>query len=88
MGFTQSKGDPDVHFGMTNNGDKDYYEYILVHVDDLLILFYSCEPIMDRIGKLYRLKDGSVGSPDLYLGASITKSNNGERDMWSMSSDS
>ena len=42
---------------------------------------------MDRIGKLYRLKDNSFGSPDLYLGASITRSNNGERDMWSMSSD-
>ena len=42
---------------------------------------------MDRIGKLYRLKDGSVGSPNLYLGAGIVKTNNGERDMWTMSSD-
>ena len=42
---------------------------------------------MDRIGKLYRLKDGSVGNPDLFLGASITRCNNGERNMWSMSSD-
>ena len=76
-----------MHFRMANNSGKDHYEYILVYVDDLLILSYSCEPIMDRIGKLYRLKDGSVGSPDLYLGASITRSNNGERDIWSMSSD-
>ena len=33
------------------------------------------------------MKEGSVGSSDLYLGASITRSNIGERDMWSMSSD-
>ena len=30
---------------------------------------------------LYRLKDGSVGSSDLYLGTSITRCNNGERSM-------
>jgi hypothetical protein len=87
MGFSQSRGDPDVHFSIANSSGKDHYEYILVYVDDLLVLSYSCEPIMDRIGKIYRLKDGSVGSPELYLGASITKTNNGERDMWSMSSD-
>ena len=33
------------------------------------------------------MKYGSVGSPDSYLGASIARCNNGERDMWSMSSD-
>jgi len=87
MGFKQSRGDPDVHFRMANSNGKEHYEYILVYVDDLLVLSYLCEPIMDQIGKLYRLKDGSVGSPDLYLGASITKNNDGERDMWSMSSD-
>ena len=42
---------------------------------------------MDSIGKLYRLKEGSIGSPNLYLGMSIMKTNNGERDMWSMSCD-
>ena len=78
MGFAQSKGDLDVHFRMAHNGGKDYYEYILVYVDDLLVLCYSSEPIMDCIEKLYRLKEGSVGSPILYLGASITKTNNGE----------
>ena len=87
MGFKQSRGDPDVHFRMSSKSGKDHYEYILVYVDDLLVLSYSCETIMDRIEKLYRLKDGSVGSPDLYLGASITKTNNCERDTWSMSSD-
>ena len=61
MGFDQSKGDPNVQFRMANNGDKDYYEYILVYVEDLLVLSYSCEPIMNNIGKLYRLKEGSVG---------------------------
>ena len=49
MGFAQSRGDPDVHFRMAHNSGKDHYEYILVYVDDLLVLSYSCEPIMDRI---------------------------------------
>jgi len=62
MGFKQSRGDLDVHFRMANSSGKDHYEYILCYVDDLLVLSYSCEPIMDRIGKLYRLKDGSIGS--------------------------
>ena len=59
MGFVRSKGDPDVHFRMANNGDKDYYEYVLVYVDDLLVLSYSCEPIMDCIGKsVIQIKGG------------------------------
>ena len=72
---------------MANSSGKDHYAYILVYVEDLLVLSYCCGPIMDQIGKLYRLKDGSVVRPNLYLGASLTRTNNGERDMWSMSSD-
>ena len=44
MGFNQSRGDPDMHFRMANSSGNDHYEYILVYVDDLLVLSHSCEP--------------------------------------------
>ena len=53
---------------MKTNGEQ-YYEYLLVYVDDILCLSEHTKPIMDEIGALYRLKENSVGPPKRYLGA-------------------
>ena len=47
---------------------------------------------MDKIGKSFTLKPGSVKTPDLYLGARISKfyipgSDDGDKHVWAMSSD-
>jgi hypothetical protein len=53
-----------------SNGYK-YYEYIFVYVDDLLVLSKQPRKIMKGISQVYRIKDGSVIKPSVYLGAQI-----------------
>mmetsp|Transcript_15766 Transcript_15766/g.22510 ORF Transcript_15766/g.22510 Transcript_15766/m.22510 type:complete len:121 (+) Transcript_15766:3292-3654(+) len=68
IGFTSSLGDPDVWFRAAEKQDKsEYYEFILVYVDDLLIISHQADSnlnVLDNHFK-YRLKD--VGPPKQYL---------------------
>ena len=44
-----------------------------MYVDDVLHLHHNSDTFMNRLAKVYRLKDGSVGEPERYLGANIEK---------------
>ena len=44
-----------------------YYEYILVYVDDLLIISHQTNNIVDVIKQSYRLKDDDIGPPETFL---------------------
>jgi hypothetical protein len=72
MNFQPSYADPDVWMraAVKPNGDK-YYEYILVYVDNLLILSHETSTIVNAIKKLYCLKDDVIGPPKTYLGAQV-----------------
>jgi len=90
--FVSSKGDPDVWMRPATKPDgSEYYEYVLVYVDDILVV--SCEPkeVMDYLATKYTLKEGSVKEPTTYLGADIVKYQIAESDepskvRWAMSS--
>ena len=90
MGFTRSKGNPDLYYKpqVKPDGTK-YYDYLLVYVDDILCLSHDMKAIMDELASRYCLKCGSVSPPERYLGADtkITKANSG-LECWAMSSDS
>ncbi len=47
-----------------------YYEYILVYVDDILVISAAPSPVMKTIQKAYRLKE-EPSPPKTYLGATI-----------------
>jgi hypothetical protein len=72
LGFKTSYADPDVwmHPGVKGNGFM-YYEYILVYVDDLLIISHQAILIVNTLKSQYRLKDDEVGKPKTYLGAHV-----------------
>ena len=55
------------------DGGLEYYEYVLLYVDDCLVVSQHPGEILKRLGKYFTLKEGSVGEPDLYLGAKIAK---------------
>ena len=44
-----------------------------MYVDDVLHLHPDPETLMNRLAEVYRLNDGIVGEPDIYLGANIEK---------------
>jgi hypothetical protein len=81
-------GDSDVYMKKQSrpNG-SDYYEMVLVFVDDILCISHNPKEVMDRLGKIYELR-GTVKEPSIYLGANITKHQlpNGST-CWAMSSE-
>lgn len=54
------------------DGSK-YYSYCLVYVDGLLVISEEPQKYLDMIRQKVRLKEGSIGMPETYLGTSICK---------------
>ena len=48
-----------------------YYSYVLLYVDDCLCICHNAEQELRKIDKFFKMKDGSVGDPDIYLGAKV-----------------
>jgi hypothetical protein len=70
--YPSSLADPDVWLrpNVKTTGDT-YYEYVIVYVDDILVIAEHPKRTMNFLAKLYRLKEGSVGKPTTYLGAQV-----------------
>jgi hypothetical protein len=68
---TSSLADPDVWFrAIVKEDGFQYYEYVLVCVDDLLVLSHQGEKTMKALKEFYRLKDG-YNVPTRSLGAEV-----------------
>jgi hypothetical protein len=50
-----------------------YYSYILVYVDDILVVHHDAMSVLAQINNYLPLKPSSVGDPDIYLGAKLAK---------------
>lgn len=84
MEFVDTVADHDVYRRRAIKPDGTaYYEYLCVYVDDLLVASHRAEEIMSQIASTYRLKD-TPSVPDVYLGASISKIQDGDRHYWAM----
>ncbi len=70
IGFESCLTDPYVwQREATRKNDSKYWEYVLLYVDDVLVVHHSAEGVLKRLDKYFKLKPGSVGDPDIYLGA-------------------
>jgi hypothetical protein len=84
MGFQSTLADPDVWIRpMTHptrkNADGtsfDYYEMVLVYVDDVLAQSHAPMDIMDEIRETFKLKNDAAEPPSNYLGAQLKKIKN------------
>ena len=72
----------------------EYWEYVLIYVDDILVVSHEPERLMESLSALYRLKEDPLtkkgyGVPKKYLGADIGKFDfpQGGKPAWFMSSD-
>ena len=52
----------------------EYYTYVLLYVDDLLVVNHAVEGVLQWINKYFKLKPGYVGNSNIYLGAKLIKS--------------
>ncbi len=88
MDFKPFYADPDVWMRhATKDNGFEYCEYILVYVDDILVLSASPIPIMKSIQQASRLKE-VPRSPTNYLGVTIKQWSipNEQRKVWSTNS--
>lgn len=76
LGFIRNPQDPDLYVRprTRDNGD-DYYEILLVYVDDLLLVDMDPRKSLEQILRKgnYDLKPGSDEEPKIYLGGNIGK---------------
>jgi hypothetical protein len=80
LGYKSCLADPDVWFReATKDNGYQYYEYVLVYVDDILVLSHQGDKTMKALEDFYCLKDG-FAQPTRYLGAKVKQ--------WSFSTDS
>ena len=81
--------DPDIWMRPAEKSDgSKYYEFVLLYVDDTLVVSENAERILrDEIGRYFELKEESIGPPDIYLGGKVRKVtlDNGQ-EAWSFSS--
>ena len=75
LGVESSKADPDVWYRPFTRADgTEIYEYVLLYVDDCLMISDNATSILrNKIGKYWSLKDESIKSPDIYLGSQMRK---------------
>jgi hypothetical protein len=89
MGYRLCHADPDVWLRPARKPDGfEYYEYILVYVDDLLVLSHNGAIVMKALEEFYRLKDG-FSKPTRYLGATVKEwyfPQDSSKPCWSLSS--
>jgi hypothetical protein len=85
--FVPSKADRDVYIRKAIPKDGfEYYEMILVYVDDLLILSEDVGELLKLINASFKLKADSIGPPTTYLGAQVEPFTlPGDASVWSMS---
>ena len=75
LDYVSCPADPDLWMrpGVKSDGST-YYSYILLYVDDVLVIDEDPEHILRRqLGKYFTLKEESIGEPKLYLGRHVRK---------------
>jgi hypothetical protein len=50
---------------------EDYYEYLLVYTDDILVIIIDPLDILTRLNKYFPLKPDSIHPPDDHLGTKL-----------------
>lgn len=72
LGFKSSLADPDLWYKPIVSADGfEYYSYILVYVDDLLIIDKEPKAFMEMIKTSFTVKPDSIEEPKAYLGANV-----------------
>ena len=75
LNFKSCLADPDVWMRPAIKSDGNtYYEYILLYVDDALVVSENAESILqNELGRHFHLKEESIGPPTVYLGSRVRK---------------
>ncbi len=74
MGFIPCLANPDLWMLATEKADgTTYWAYVLLCVDDVMVIHHDALSILAKLDKYFKLKPGSIGNPKMYLGATLKK---------------
>ena len=75
MGYQPCLADRDLWYKeMVRPSDGHrYYAYILLYVDDALCIHHDAKGQLKHLDHYFKMKKGSIGDPDIYLGAKVRK---------------
>ena len=75
LNFKSCLADPDVWMRPAIKSDGNtYYEYILLYVDDALVVSENAKSILcNELRRYFHLKEESIGPPTVYLGGRVRK---------------
>ena len=75
LGYEPCKADPDIWMKARTRPEDSfkYYSYVLVYVDDILMISHEAMSDLAKIDYYSKMKDGSMGDPDIYLGSKLRK---------------
>ena len=75
LGYTSCLADPDLWYRpmVRPEDNSNYYSYILLYMDDCLCICHDDKAEIHKIDKFFAMKKGSVGDPDVYLGAKVKR---------------
>ena len=75
LNFKSCLADPDVWMRPAIKSDGNtYYEYILLYVDEVLVVSENAESILrNELGRYFHHKEESIGPPTVYLGGRVRK---------------
>ena len=73
--FSPSTIDPDMYYRRNKKQDgTDYYELLLVYIDDVLACSHDPNTVMAGIAAIFDIKKDGIAEPKLYLGGNLEKS--------------
>ena len=75
LGFKLCLANPDLWMKPEVRLDDgvEYYTYVLLYVDDALVVHHDGESVLKRLDKYFKLKEGSVGDPEVHLEAKLKR---------------
>jgi hypothetical protein len=74
MNYKSCIADPGVYMKAECTKDgHEYWSYMLVYIDDCLLIHHDPNPVMEELESRYALKKDSYGCPDRYLGTNACK---------------
>ena len=72
LGFQTCLADNDVWIkAQTKPDGSQYYAYVLIYVDDILVMHHDAKRVMAQIDYFFHMKPESMGDPDIYLGCKL-----------------
>ena len=71
LGYHSCIADPDLWYKpmVCPEDNFKYYSYVLLYVGDCLCICHNGEQKLHKTDKFFKMKDGSIGNPDIYLRA-------------------